>query len=119
VIVAGVPPIALADWEDGETLVAVADGACRLVRPEPPVPVEQLIFRGVSAGVELGGDGVILWKPRPGGRKCGFINDTTDVARVPAGAGHMVMSRREVVVQLDDELVAHLDELARRRGVSR
>jgi predicted transcriptional regulator len=32
---------------------------------------------------------------------------------------HMVLSRREVLVQLDDELVAHLDELARRRGVSR
>lgn len=42
-------PIALVDWEDGETLVAVADGASGLVRPEPPVPVEQLIFRGVSA----------------------------------------------------------------------
>jgi hypothetical protein len=32
---------------------------------------------------------------------------------------HMVMSRREVLVQLDDDLVAHLDALARRRGVSR
>ena len=32
---------------------------------------------------------------------------------------HMVMTRREVLVQLDDELVTHLDELARRRGVSR
>ena len=32
---------------------------------------------------------------------------------------HMVMARREVLVQLDDELVANLDELARRRGVSR
>jgi Ribbon-helix-helix protein, copG family len=32
---------------------------------------------------------------------------------------HMVMARREVLVQLDDELVAHLDDLARRRGVSR
>ena len=32
---------------------------------------------------------------------------------------HMVMARREVLVQLDDELVAHLDELAGRRGVSR
>ena len=32
---------------------------------------------------------------------------------------HMVVSRREVLVQLDDELVANLDELARRRGVSR
>jgi hypothetical protein len=31
----------------------------------------------------------------------------------------MVISRREVLVQLDDELVAHLDALARRRGVSR
>lgn len=31
----------------------------------------------------------------------------------------MVMARREVLVQLDDELVAHLDEVARRRGVSR
>jgi hypothetical protein len=60
-----VPPIALVDWEDGETLVAVADGAGGLVRPEPPVPVEQLIFRGVSAGVKLGGDGVIMWEPRP------------------------------------------------------
>jgi hypothetical protein len=45
VVDAGVPPIAPADWEDGETLVAVADGAGGLVRPEPPVPVEQLIFR--------------------------------------------------------------------------
>jgi hypothetical protein len=68
VVDAGVPPIALVDWEDGETLVAVADGASGLVRPEPPVPVEQLIFRGVSAGVKLGGDGVILWEPRPPGR---------------------------------------------------
>lgn len=32
---------------------------------------------------------------------------------------HMVMTRREVLVQLDDELVANLDDLARRRGVSR
>jgi hypothetical protein len=75
------------DWEDGETLVAVADSASGLVRPEPPVPVEQLIFRGVSAGVKLGGDGVILWEPRPGGRECAFVYDTTVVARVPAGAG--------------------------------
>jgi predicted transcriptional regulator len=29
------------------------------------------------------------------------------------------MARREVLVQLDDELVASLDDLARRRGVSR
>jgi metal-responsive CopG/Arc/MetJ family transcriptional regulator len=29
------------------------------------------------------------------------------------------MARREVLVQLDDKLVANLDELARRRGVSR
>jgi hypothetical protein len=62
---AGVPPIALVDWEDVETLAAVADGASGLVRPEPPVPVEQLVFRGVSAGVKLGGDGVILREPRP------------------------------------------------------
>jgi len=32
---------------------------------------------------------------------------------------HMVVARREVLVQLDDELVAGLDEVARRRGVSR
>ena len=32
---------------------------------------------------------------------------------------HMVMSRREVLVQLDDDLVAQLDTVARRRGVSR
>jgi len=32
---------------------------------------------------------------------------------------HMGMARREVLVQLDDELVAHLDDVARRRGVSR
>ena len=32
---------------------------------------------------------------------------------------HMVMARREVLVQLDDDLVGRLDELARRRGVSR
>jgi hypothetical protein len=31
VVDAGVPPIALVDWEDGETLV----GASGLVRPEP------------------------------------------------------------------------------------
>ena len=31
----------------------------------------------------------------------------------------MVMSRREVLVQLDDDLVAQLDTVARRRGVSR
>jgi metal-responsive CopG/Arc/MetJ family transcriptional regulator len=32
---------------------------------------------------------------------------------------HMVMARREVLVQLDDELVARLDELAKRTSVSR
>jgi hypothetical protein len=32
---------------------------------------------------------------------------------------HMAMGRREVLVQLDDRLVAELDTLARRRGVSR
>lgn len=32
---------------------------------------------------------------------------------------HMVMPRREVLVQLDDELVARLDEVAERSGVSR
>ena len=32
---------------------------------------------------------------------------------------HMVMARREVLVQLDDELVAGLDELAKRIDVSR
>lgn len=32
---------------------------------------------------------------------------------------HMVMSRREVLVQLDDELVSRLDELAAAQGVSR
>ena len=32
---------------------------------------------------------------------------------------HMVMARREVLVQLDDDLVGRLDELAGRRGVSR
>ena len=32
---------------------------------------------------------------------------------------HMVMARREVLVQLDDELVAELDALAQRVGVSR
>ena len=32
---------------------------------------------------------------------------------------HMVMARREVLVQLDDELVARLDELAERAQVSR
>ena len=31
----------------------------------------------------------------------------------------MVMARREVLVQLDDELVAQLDEIARARGTSR
>ena len=51
---AGVPPIALVDWEDGETLVAVADGASGLVRPEPPVPVEQLIFPGRVGRCEAG-----------------------------------------------------------------
>lgn len=75
------------NWEDRDTLLAVADGACGLVRPEPPVPVEHLIFRGLPAGVELGEDGVILWEPRPGGRERGFVYDTTVVARVPAGAG--------------------------------
>jgi hypothetical protein len=50
VVDAGGPPVARLDWEDGETLVAVADGTSGLVRPEPPVPVEQLVFRGVSAG---------------------------------------------------------------------
>ncbi len=32
---------------------------------------------------------------------------------------HMVMARREVLVQLDDELVARLDKLAKRAEVSR
>lgn len=32
---------------------------------------------------------------------------------------HMVMTRREVLVQLDDDLVARLDELAQRTEVSR
>lgn len=32
---------------------------------------------------------------------------------------HMVMARREVLVQLDDELVERLDELAARAQVSR
>jgi metal-responsive CopG/Arc/MetJ family transcriptional regulator len=32
---------------------------------------------------------------------------------------HMVMARREVLVQLDDDLVARLDELAKRTSVSR
>lgn len=32
---------------------------------------------------------------------------------------HMVMARREVLVQLEDDLVARLDELAKRAGVSR
>ena len=32
---------------------------------------------------------------------------------------HMVMARREVLVQLDDDLVARLDELAKRTKVSR
>lgn len=32
---------------------------------------------------------------------------------------HMPMARREVLVQLDDELVARLDALATQRGLSR
>lgn len=32
---------------------------------------------------------------------------------------HMVVARREVLVQLDDDLVTRLDELARRGDVSR
>jgi predicted transcriptional regulator len=32
---------------------------------------------------------------------------------------HMVMARKEVLVQLDDELVARLDEVAARHRVSR
>lgn len=32
---------------------------------------------------------------------------------------HMIMARREVLVQLDDDLVARLDELAQRVAVSR
>ena len=32
---------------------------------------------------------------------------------------HMVMARREVLVQLDDDLVDRLDEIARARGASR
>jgi metal-responsive CopG/Arc/MetJ family transcriptional regulator len=31
----------------------------------------------------------------------------------------MVMARKQVLVQLDDDLVARLDEVARRHGVSR
>jgi surfactin synthase thioesterase subunit len=32
---------------------------------------------------------------------------------------HMVMARREVLVQLDDDLVERLDEIAKRTSVSR
>jgi predicted transcriptional regulator len=32
---------------------------------------------------------------------------------------HMVMARKEILVQLDDDLVGRLDELARRMDVSR
>ena len=32
---------------------------------------------------------------------------------------HMAMARREVLVQLDDDLVAHLDQLAKTLGTSR
>lgn len=32
---------------------------------------------------------------------------------------HMVMTRREVLVQLDDELVVRLDRLAKQEGTSR
>ena len=32
---------------------------------------------------------------------------------------HMVMARKEVLVQLDDQLVADLDRIAKERGVSR
>jgi metal-responsive CopG/Arc/MetJ family transcriptional regulator len=32
---------------------------------------------------------------------------------------HMVMARREVLVQLDDDLVARLDEAAKRQGTNR
>lgn len=32
---------------------------------------------------------------------------------------HMAMARREVLVQLDDDLVDHLDEIARTLGTSR
>ena len=32
---------------------------------------------------------------------------------------HMVMARREVLVQLDDDLVDRLDEIAQARGASR
>lgn len=34
-------------------------------------------------------------------------------------AYHMFMARREVLVQLDDDLVGRLDEIARLRGTSR
>jgi len=32
---------------------------------------------------------------------------------------HMVMARRQVLVQLDDELVSQLDQIARERGTNR
>jgi metal-responsive CopG/Arc/MetJ family transcriptional regulator len=32
---------------------------------------------------------------------------------------HMVMSRREILVQMDSEIVAGLDDVAQRHGVSR
>jgi metal-responsive CopG/Arc/MetJ family transcriptional regulator len=32
---------------------------------------------------------------------------------------HMVVARKEVLVQLDDDLVSHLDRLAAKRGTSR
>lgn len=57
------------------------------------------------------------------------VNDgavACDVSPGPAGhvrhshmGYHMVMARREVLVQLDDDLVGRLDEIARAQGTSR
>lgn len=49
----------------------------------------------------------------------GHQPETPRLTPAPHMRYHMVMARKEVLVQLDDELVARLDEVAARHRVSR
>ena len=48
---------------------------------------------------------MIRWEPRPGGRECAFVYDTTAVARVPVGAGAWPEGRAAQAVACDAILV--------------
>jgi len=53
------------------------------------------------------------------GRRSGFGQGTQQCEASSHMCYHMVMARREVLVQLDDDLVARLDRLAADRGTNR